>query len=351
MIAIKYQVFFFDPTQNRENRLCAIQPVFHSPSAVKVLLKTAKFEGKDAIVYSGLEDALQAFLKQVDRADVTDWLNLDFEKMVTKLDELAEEHKLLRFELNNQDDTQILGDPPPIEDLVYTVEAKRATRPKYPPDVSENNRWLWADIKTNYRTAIQKRCGKDPLKKDAALRILYYNAARRLGLVPYSATTTTQLTKSKSEICRDIEAGEAKASELIAVWERHLKSDGIVKKTKAIKYLGSNFEDISSRYYIAHVIEWTLATDWKSLSDYLTKGHGFHMLTKDHLSMTINRLTKLEVIQDGSDKASLYISHVLTPDQAKILTSKEDSDAIVKKLHKYSQTWYKKGKFPSLSEL
>jgi len=51
MIAIKYQMFFFDPSQSRENQLNAIQPLFNSPSAIKILIKTAKFEGKQALVY------------------------------------------------------------------------------------------------------------------------------------------------------------------------------------------------------------------------------------------------------------------------------------------------------------
>ena len=348
MIAIKYQLLFFDPSQNRENQLNAIQPLFHSPSAIKVLLKTAKFEGKQALVYSGMEDALEDLLKKVARADTTDWLDFDFDKITEGIDALAKDLGVAKFDIVIDDsDEQVLGDPPETEMLM--VEA--AKKDNYPTDIPEKNHWLWDDVKKNYRSEIKKRGGKDPDKKEAIQRILYANSATKLGFIPYSFTTVTQVNDARDILCQDIEQGEEKASDLIAMWERHLKSDGTLKKTKAIRYLGSEFEETASRYYIAHAVEWTMGVDWKTLGDYLKKNHGFHVLSKDHLSMTINRLTKLEVIQDEGGKASLYVSHVFTPQQAVTLTAKEDKDAIVKMLHKYSTLWYKTGKFPDIKKL
>lgn len=351
MLAMKFQLFFFDPSQNREQQLSAIQPFFKSPSAIKVILKTAKFEDKNVLVYSGLEENLEDFLKKVARADTTDWLDFDFEKIESAMDEMAKEIGLVRFDDTKiVDDNQVHGDPPDDEgDGMLLVEG--AKKPSYPPDIPSKNHWLWDDIKTHYRKEITKRGKRDANRKEAIRRLLYSNAALKLNLIPFSFHTTNQINDARDILCRDIEEGEDKASDLVEVWERHLKSDNTIKKTKAMKYLGSEFERTSSRYYIAHAIEWTLAKDWKTLSDYLKKNHGFRVLSRDHLSMTINRLTTLEVIQDSDNKVGIYVSHILTPEQAKTLTAREDEAAIVKMLHKYSNAWYKKGKFPDVKKL
>lgn len=349
MISIKYQLFFFDPSQNRENQLNAIQPLFHSPSAIKTLLKTAKFEKKDAIVYSGMEDDLEDLLKNVARADTTDWLDFDFDKIKEALDAMASEMGLTRFDITiDNSDEQVLGDPPEMEMLKVEGAAKKNA---YPPDIPDKNYWLWDDIKKHYRSEITRRSGRDLDKKEAIQRILYYNSALKMNLLPFSFNTVTQVNDARDVICQDIIQGEDKASDLIETWERHLKSDGTLKRTKAIRYLGSEFEETSSRYYIAHAVEWTLGVDWKTLCDYLKKNHGFHVLSKDHLSMTLNRITKLEIIQDEDQKAAIYVSHVFTPQQAATLTGKEQKDAIVKMLHKYSTLWYKNGAFPDVKKI
>jgi hypothetical protein len=352
MISIKYQLLFFDPSQNRENQLSAIQPFFNSPSAVKVLLKTARFEGKDALVYSGQEDLLEEMLKNIARLDTTDWLDFDFDKLAQAIDDLAKELGIAKFEIkqNDDDEQQVLGDPPDEEESVMKIEALTKSS-AYPSDIPDKNYWLWDDIKKNYRSEIRKRAGRDPDKKEAVQRILYANSALKLNLLPFSFSKTTEVNDARDVLCHDIEEGEERASDLIETWERHLKSDGTLKRTKAIKYLGSEFEETSSRYYIAHAVEWTLGTDWKSLSDYLKKNHGFHVLSKDHLSMALNKLTKLEVIQDEGDTVSIYVSHVFTPSQAATLTAKSEKEAIVKMLHKYSNLWYKNGKFPDVKKV
>ena len=351
MISIRYQLFFFDPSQNRENQLNAIQPFFNSPSAIKVLLKTAKFEGKQALVYSGMEDALEDLLKKVARADTTDWLDFDFDKIAKEIDTLAKDLGLSRFELTfgDNDDQQVLGDPPERETEMLKVEG--AKKDLYPTDIPEKGYWLWDDVKKNFKGEIRRRGGRDQDTKEAVHRILYTNTALKLGLIPFSFTTKTQVNDARDVLCQDIATGEEKASDLIETWERHLKSDGTLKRTKAIKYLGSDYEETSSRYYIAHQVEWTLGIDWKTLGDYLKKNHGFHVISKDHLSMTINRLTKLEIIQDEGDRVAIYVSHVFTPQQAATLTAKEDKAAIIKMLHKYSTLWYKVGTFPDVKKL
>jgi len=343
MMFMRYLVFFFEPDQSRENQLCAIQPLFNNPSAVKVLLKTARFEDKAALVYVGTEESLEILLKKTARLDLTDWLDFDFSQIKKALDFLAEELEISVF--TDQDEEIVVGDPP-----VVNIEAA-AKNISYPPDIPEKNHWLWDDVKKNYRREINTRAGKDKDKKEAIQRILYFNSALKLNLIPFSFNTATQINDARDVLAQDIEQGEEQASQIINTWERHLKSDGTLKKTKAIRYLGSDHEEKSSRYYIAHAVEWTLDAEWKTLCDYLNKNHGFHVLSKDHLTMTINRLTKLEVIQEDGNKVAIYISHVFTPSQAATLTSKVRKDDIVKMLHKYTTLWYKTGKFPDIKKI
>lgn len=347
MILMYHLLLAFDPSQNRENQLNAIQPLFNSPSAIKVLMKTSKFEGMNFLAYTATEDKLNEFLQRVERLDVTDWLSFDFPKLKEVLNKLAADMGISVISLDN--DTIVLGDPP--DKIEGAVAKKKKKKLSYPPDIPEKNYWLWDDVKKGYRSVISKRGGRDPDTKEAITRILYYNSAVKLNVLPFSFNTMTQITDARIELAKDIEDGEDKASSLIEVWERHLKSDGTLKKTKSIKYLGSDFKSISSRFYIAHVVEWTVSSDWKTLSDYLKKNHGFHSISKDHLSININRITQLEVIYEGGNKVSIYISHVLTPHQAATLTGKDKDDAIVKMLHKYATQWYKNGKFPDITKV
>ena len=195
MISIKYQLFFFDPSQNRENRLVAIQPLFHSPSAIKILLKTAKFEDKDAIVYSGRNDDLEELLKNVARLDTTEWLDFGFDEISKAIDDMAKDLGISRFKLEIHDgDEQVLGDPPELDEGEgdkMLVEGL-AKKDMYPIDIPEKSRWLWDDIKKNWRSEIKKRSGKDLDKKEAVLRILYTHSAAKLGIVPFSFTTITK---------------------------------------------------------------------------------------------------------------------------------------------------------------
>ncbi len=339
----KYQLFFFDDTQNRELKLQAVQPFFTSPSAINILLKTVRFDGQDYAVYVGQdEDDLKAFLSKVERADLTDWLDYDFDTIKTKLDELATEYNLSRVENLNNNEVLITGID---NDTLVTAKLN------YPRDIPSKNYWLWDDIKKTYRKEIKERSKKNQDIKEAATRVLYMQAAKRLELIPFSLHTTTQVADLRQAISDDIVTGEEKASQLIDIWDRHLKSLNILKKSKAMRYLGSDYEQLTSRFYIAHAVDWTLVDEnWKGVVDYFKKSHSFNLLAKDRLSITINKLTKIEVIYEGGVKIGVYISHVMTPKQAAMFTEKTLEVDIIKTLHKYSSQWYKKGKFPDINK-
>jgi hypothetical protein len=77
MIAIRFLIFFYDQKEDRSHRLAAVTPLFSSPSAIKTLMKTAKFEGRPSLVVTGEKEHLEKLVKKVERLDVTDWLAID----------------------------------------------------------------------------------------------------------------------------------------------------------------------------------------------------------------------------------------------------------------------------------
>lgn len=360
MISVKYQIFFFDKKANRENQLIAINPTFTSPSAISALLKTARFEDKEAVVFSGRPEDIDEFLTKVQRLDLTDWLDNSVEERKELLAEYAKKFHLTFFDISDLGENQVLGDPPYTEKelaeawgVTLTAEETscvEAAVKGIPPDLPAENKWLWDQIGKRYREKIRDLSGKDFDKREAAQRIIYYNCALKLNMIPFSHATKNKITFLREEIARDIEKGEELASALCDTWERHLKSDGTLKKVKVIKFFGSGYEEKKSRYYLMHHIDWSLGTDWKNLFEYLKKGHGFKVVSLDQLQMAVNKFTDIDITRQGMDVV-VFITHWLTPQQAQTLTAKADIDSIVKMLNKYAKLWYKKGKFPSVKEL
>ena len=354
MIAVRYQIFFFDKKANRENQLLAIQPTFNSPSAINALLKTAKFEGKEAVVFSGRPEDIEDFLKKVQRLDLTDWLDKDMDERIELLVNSAKEFSLTYFDLADLGENQVLGDPPAYTEeemaVAFGVTLVEGAAKDVPPDLPPENKWLWDQVGKRYRSKIKEIALKDPDKKEAGQRIIYYNTALKLNLIPFAHSTKNKINSLRDEIAYDIEKGEELSTELSDKWERHLKSDGTLKKVKVIKFFGAGFEEAKSRYYLMHHIDWSLGADWKVLFDYLKKWHGFKVVSLDQLQMTVNKYTDIDITRQGIDGV-LYITHWLTPHQAQTLTGKGDTDGIVKMLNKYAKLWYKKGKFPNVKEL
>lgn len=353
MIAVRYQIFFFDKSANRENQLLAIQPTFNSPSAISALLRTAKFEDKEAVVFSGRPEDIEEFLGKIQRLDLTDWLDKDIGERKELLADSAKEFSLTYFDLSDLGENQVLGDPPYTEEVMaeaWGVTLVEGAVKDTPPDLPPENKWLWDQIGKRFRSKIREISYKDPDKKEAAQRIIYYHSALKLNLIPFAHSTKNKINSLRDEIARDIEKGEELATELSDKWERHLKSDGTLKKVKVIKFFGAGFEEAKSRYYLMHHIDWSLGTNWKVLYDYLNKWHGFKVVSLDQLQMTINKFTDIDITRQGVD-AVLFITHWLTPHQAQTLTGKGDTDGIVKMLNKYAKIWYKKGRFPDVKEL
>jgi len=339
MIAIRFQVFFFDPTQNRENQLNAVRPVFTSPSAISTLLKTTKFEGKDAVVFSGEAEGIEQLLKQAQRFDTTDWLSFSIDECKAALIKLAKECELQQFDISEfaKEDSQVFGDE---------ILSKAGV---YPPDLPAENKWLWDEVGKRFRNEI-KRAQPDDDRMEAAHRLIYMKAALKKSMIPFSQITTTQVSKKRDDIVEDIISGEKKADEYLEKWERYLVSDGTFKRVKAIKYGGSSYEEQGSKYTMTHVVEWTLAKDWKVLFEYLKKWQPFHVLSNTKLVMSVNKATEIVIFKDdeASNRAFAQVVHFLTPAQASLLTCQETQVNVLKILNKYAKEWYAKGKFPNI---
>lgn len=339
MIAVRFQVFFFDPSQNRENQLNAVRPVFNSPSAIDTLLKTTKFEGKDAAVFSGDPKDIERLLKEAQRKDVTDWLSLSLEDCKNELIKLAEECGLSEYDMSqfSSKETQVFGDE---------IVGKAGT---YPADLPTENRWLWDEIGKRYRKEI-KRAVPDEDRMEAAHRILYTTAALKKSLIPFTTVTSTQINNLRDAIVEDIVSGEKKADVQLEKWERYLTSDGTLKRVKAVKYAGTLYEDQDSRYTMTHMVEWTLAKEWKALFEYLKKWHPFQVVSNSKLTMDVTKTTDIVISKDPEvpGKALVQVVHLLTPAQASLLTGQSSQKEVLRILNKYAKEWYSKGKFPNI---
>lgn len=90
----RFLVFFFDPKKERPDRLAAVSPLFTTPSAINILVKTAKFGECESLVVTGEKGDIARLVTKVERLDVTDWMHLEkwdlIRKQITDLVESIE---------------------------------------------------------------------------------------------------------------------------------------------------------------------------------------------------------------------------------------------------------------------
>jgi len=339
MIAIKYQIFFFDPKQKKERQLTAIRPAFNSPGAIDALIKSLKFENKEFLIVIGLEDNIETFIKLAEKVDLEKWLDLAIPQRKEELIKLAKSFGLTcTNSLKDQyEDNQVLGDPPQV------------TAASYPIDLPPENKAVWDSIKNTYRAEINR--GKDKDEKMAIQRILYQYSMKTQGIPAWLPVTFQQLHDMRIEIGRTIVKGEEEASALLDKWFRYLKSEGIAKTSKKTKIEGAGRLEDRKMFYLAHTSQWSLAktATWKELSDYLVKKVGLKKIGGS-LKLTLNRRNEIELHKDDTSGVTIYISHYLTEQEAAVLTQEVDETDITKTLNKYLKQWYKTGDFPNLGD-
>lgn len=331
MICIRFLVFFYDEKEDRHHRLAAVTPLFSSPSAVKTLMKTAKFDSRPALVVTGEKNQLEKLVKQVERLDVTEWLAIEtWEPLKEKLTETVNSLEGLSVYEAGGDEQIVLGQ--------VVVAAK-----KYPVDLPPENQNLWDEIYKLYRPKIKG----DEDHKAAVHRRLYTEIAKKKGLVPW---TLIPQAEKRQEIIDKLVEGEAKAHTLIAKLVRHATSEGLIKKAKSVQFQGADQDSQGiSRYCLVHTLCWTLTQDdkWRSLVDYLLKKEAFHQVGPRMLKIKINQLTDLEIYGANFEKTvTLQICHRLTEAQTIDLIGVQVSNPI-RELNRMGQLWHDKGVFPS----
>lgn len=336
MIAIRYLVFFINPKQEKPYQLSAVQPLFASPAAVETLTRTLKFEDQKAVSVIGNREQLEDFVSKVERLDVTDWGDFEADERKNALISFAKECGLEAEELiPAKGDNQVLSLEP------LKVEAKVA----YPSDLPKQNYAIWDLVFSTYKDKIKQ--GKTIEEKEAMHRLLYKNVASKMNFIPWENITSTKQTEQRNEIKNEISRGEERAVTIINKLTSWLMGEDYIKKPRSQKHFDTDYNMLSSKYEITHVIGAKTKVHWDALSKFLLHRDSFNRKGKTTLSMTVDRTTRLDVEHMGED-LGFYIVHSLTPQQAVLLTQETQEDLIVKKLNKIVKLWYQVGEFPTV---
>jgi hypothetical protein len=338
MIPIRFQVFFFDPAAEDKDQLSAIKPIFTSPGAVKTLVRTAKYEKRTPVVFSGEQEDLDQLVQKVERLDSTDWLDLETDEKVNELKNLGEEMKLSLFDPSGFEEQPVLSD----EEEVVASSSKSC--PSFIPSKSEEHQALWLDVGKRYRGWIKKQPGPD--EKLAAQIIIYKELAHRRHLVPFESITNQSSIRLK--LSKDIEEGERKATEILNGLFHNAEDQGLVKRSLAMKHTDTTFDHNTSKYQLTHELAWVYPkgkNHWKELSKFLLYREAFKELGPAMLMHWADQRTSIEFFR-AEDRAKIFIRHILTPPEAASLTDEASEDMILKKLNKCIRYWYSHGKFP-----
>lgn len=332
MIAIRFQVFFIEPGAERPRMLSAISPMFSSPSAVETLTRTAKFEKRIPVVFSGEEKVLATLIQNAERLDIDKWLDLDAEGLESALKEEGIRLGLAYFDPR---ETQNRNEAP--------VLALSKNGPKYPPDLPLTSYALWDDIRKKYKSRIKMFETQD--EKEAVQRILYTQIMRKRGQVPWTTVTMTTLNSQRSQIAQELMDGFEKWERLLETFERHLTSAGLLKRACVVKFYDSGLNHENGKYELVHEMRWILTgAVWKEVTQYLLKNEAFKPHGPNMLTLPIDKSTRIEVFSDSPDTLKVYIIHFLTVEQASVLTQEKDSARIDTRLKKIMLDWYKRGK-------
>ena len=330
---IRFLIFFYDAKEDRHHRLAAVTPLFSSPSAIKTLMKTAKFVGRPSLVVTGSKEQLEILISKVERLDVTDWLKLEeWSEIEAQLKSTVQSIEGLSvYETYRDDDEQVVfGDE--------IVLGKY-----YPTDLPAQNRSLWDSVYDTYKKLMKG----DEDTKAAIHRRLYTEIAHRQGVVPW---VSFKPNGHRSELVEKLVSGEAKASALLEKLARHSISEGHVKSAKSVKFYGADKDhEGHSVFNLTHEVVWTLAKNasWKDLVKYLLGKEAFNVLGPRMLTLSVNQVTDVEIYgSDTENKVVIHIVHPLTHSQIVDLVGADLPDP-VKELNRIGRLWHEKGKFPN----
>jgi len=345
MIAIKYQVLLFDPRVSRERQLIAIKPAFDTPAAHETLLKTAKFETKRAVILVGHLAQINELLKELERVDLTDWLDFNIEERVTALKTLCQDH-----DVTCEDQLRPDGDP----HYIVSDEVTAATRDyPYPNDLPKANCEIW-DAVTHY-----------PPFKDAKVRLIGFNKLhsttkyaiysnfyeelcriREAGPVSaYHNTTQTDVIERTDRLAMQLERCHLDAIKLLKYAETHVLDRGLIKKAGAEKFQEIVKDPKSNLFVIRFVVPWTLDPSvhhWRTLKGYLLREIGRKYAMTDVGGKLKHKMPTAAcevVFQPEAGKVMVEIDFKLTSQDAESLTGQKDPVKTFKKLNELARRW------------
>jgi len=328
VISLRFLVFFYDPKEERPNRLAVVTPLFTSPSAVKALMKTAKFENRSSLVVTGEKDNLEKLVSKVERLDVTDWLKLeDWDSIKSQLVSVVEGIEGLSVFETPDDESIVFGDE--------KITAKTA----YPPDLPKGQEEIWDDVREKYKNLLKGN--KD--YREAVLRKLYNETAQRLGLVPFTFTSSNS---EKKDLLVLLESGEKRAHDLLKKVARHALSEGVLKRVTNSKFSHSEVcHTKMSGFKLCHSLTWTLGTEksWRDLVKFLTLKEAFHQVGPHLLTIKINAKTEIDIYDTKDQKVSVTIAHTLSQSDVRTLVGTEVSNP-VRELNRLGRKWHEQGK-------
>jgi len=405
VLMVKYQLFLLDPNAEKQNMLISIDPPFNFPTAVDQVMKTSKFEKLQGLVVIGLEEPIDEYLKQVERLDVTDWLDYDCEQRKAAMKELAEKLNLTCSEKLREPDS---------EEMVYGEEEITAKKYDTPIDLPEANREIWdavpkqPDFKIGWeilKKRMQEVTGKaKPKKKNPypknlpagnekvwdeapstrtdkfdqmvlehksevirlAAHCNFYEAyCAKLGKVPWTHTSTTEILDARLKLKGFIIQGEEVAYKAAEDLLEHLLHAGLIFKPRARKGACISRSPENNKYEISWLTPWTLKPEkghsWLQIASFIkrefSKKYAFNEKdNKKRLTSTFQKgtvTTELAIVRNDENTINVYINHYLDEGQAGILTGwgiKGEPKKIEKTLLDYCNRWKKTGKFPKLEK-
>ena len=415
MIAVKYQLFLLNPNAEKQNMLLSIDPPFNFPTAVDQVMKTSKFQDLQAVVVIGLEPQIDEYLKQVERLDVTEWLDFDCEQRKAAMKELA---KSLNIECKEK-----LREPEG-EEIVYGEDEEVTAKTKYPHDLPEQNREIWdavpkqSDFKIGWdilKRRMKEITGsealaapkkkpklkaiKNPYPKDlppgnqkiwddtpatrtdkfdlyvlehqtekirvAAHSNFYEMYCAKLGVVPWSRTTVTEINDARITLKGYIIQGEEVARKVSDDLFEHLEHAGLIHKPRARKGACITRHASTNKYEISWQTPWVLKPEkgqsWLQITSFIkrefAKRYAFReMDNKKRLVTSFQKgtvLTELHIVRNDESTIDVFINHYLDEGQAGILTGwgiKGDPTKIERTMLDYCNRWKKSGKFPKIEK-
>lgn len=390
MIAVKYQLFLLDPKAEKKDMLISVDPPFNFPSAVDQVLKTSKFQDLKAVVVVGLEDQIANYLQQVERLDVTDWLDMGVDERMKALTQLA---KKLDMECSER-----LREPDAGDELVYGEDEEEvaagtsvtARKVPYPSDLPKANRDIWDavpkqddyklgwgilkaridDIRKSVKAAVEtvakpkkkkarseketrllkkvppgmeKYWDKAPgtvtdkfdqyvlMHRDEDIRLaahanFYEIYCVKMNKVPWSTTSETEVLDAAIKIKGFLIQGEEKACAIKDELFEHLEHAGLVHKERARRDACLSRSTSDNRYEISWLTPWSLKPE---------KGHTWLQIS----SFIKREFGKKHIFREADGKKRLVTTIQVGSVTTELAVVRSDETTLEVYINNYLSEW------------